>query len=35
MPNLRLRTSVVKQADGNEQASFCSEIRMGVSAKNS
>ncbi|NJK73426.1 MAG: phycobiliprotein lyase [Microcoleus sp. SU_5_6] len=35
MPNLRLRTSVVKQANGNEQASFCSEIRMGVSAKNS
>jgi hypothetical protein len=35
MPNLRLRTSVVKQANGTEQASFCSEIRMGVSAKNS
>ena len=31
MPNLRLRTSVVKQANGTEQASFCSEIRMGVS----
>ena len=34
MPNLRLRTSVVKQANGTEQASFCSEIRMGVSAQN-
>lgn len=34
MPNLRLRTSVVKQANGTEQASFCSEIRMGGSAKN-
>lgn len=33
MPNLRLRTSVVKQANGTQQASFCSEIRMGVSAK--
>lgn len=33
MPNLRLRTSVVKQANGTEQASFCSEIRMGVTAK--
>jgi CpeS-like protein len=33
MPNLRLRTSVVKQANGKEQASFCSEIRMGISAK--
>ncbi|MEG4807692.1 phycobiliprotein lyase [Microcoleus sp. F8-D3] len=33
MPNLRLRTSVVKQANGKEQASFCSEIRMGGSAK--
>ncbi|UNU22822.1 phycobiliprotein lyase [Microcoleus vaginatus] len=33
MPNLRLRTSVVKQANGTEQASFCSEIRMGVSPK--
>ncbi len=31
MPNLRLRTSIVKQANGKEQASFCSEIRMGVS----
>ncbi|MEG4210684.1 phycobiliprotein lyase [Microcoleus sp. S13_B4] len=31
MPNLRLRTSVVKQANGTEQASFCSEIRMGGS----
>lgn len=34
IPNLRLRTSVVKQANGREQASFCSEIRMGVTAKN-
>ncbi|MGL5058445.1 MAG: phycobiliprotein lyase [Microcoleus sp.] len=33
MPNLRLRTSVVKQANGTEQASFCSEIRMVASAK--
>lgn len=33
IPNLRLRTSVVKQANGTEQASFCSEIRMGVTAK--
>ena len=33
IPNLRLRTSVVKQANGTEQASFCSEIRMGVIAK--
>ncbi|MEG4034133.1 phycobiliprotein lyase [Microcoleus sp. w1-18aA5] len=32
MPNLRLRTSFVKQANGTEQASFCSEIRMGVTA---
>ncbi|TAF25909.1 MAG: phycobiliprotein lyase [Oscillatoriales cyanobacterium] len=31
--DLRLRTSVVKQADGTEQASFCSEIRMGGSPK--
>ncbi|EAW37651.1 phycobiliprotein lyase [Lyngbya sp. PCC 8106] len=30
MPNLRLRTSVVKQNNGLTQASFCSEIRMGV-----
>ena len=30
MPNLRLRTSVVKNAQGCTQASFCSEIRMGV-----
>jgi hypothetical protein len=28
-PNLRLRTSVVKQAGGISTASFCSEIRMG------
>jgi hypothetical protein len=34
MPNLRLRTSVVKQSNGTEQASFCSEIRMGGSPKN-
>ncbi len=33
IPNLRLRTSVVKQANGTEQASFCSEIRMGGSPK--
>ncbi|MCW6050635.1 phycobiliprotein lyase [Microcoleus sp. A2-C5] len=33
IPNLRLRTSVVKQANGTEQASFCSEIRMGASPK--
>ncbi|MFM9265584.1 phycobiliprotein lyase [Tychonema sp. BBK16] len=33
IPNLRLRTSVVKQANGTEQASFCSEIRMGVGPK--
>ncbi|MEG4350357.1 phycobiliprotein lyase [Microcoleus sp. LAD1_D5] len=33
MPNLRLRTSVVKQANGTEQASFCSEIRMGGTPK--
>ena len=30
MPNLRLRTSVVKHNNGLSQASFCSEIRMGV-----
>jgi CpeS-like protein len=28
-PNLRLRTSIVKQAGGFSTASFCSEIRMG------
>jgi hypothetical protein len=28
-PNLRLRTSTLKQADGFSTASFCSEIRMG------
>ncbi|MEG3859893.1 phycobiliprotein lyase [Microcoleus sp. herbarium12] len=33
IPNLRLRTSVVKQANGTEQASFCSEIRMGAAPK--
>lgn len=30
-PNLRLRTSVVKRSHGFSMASFCSEIRMGVS----
>lgn len=30
-PNLRLRTSTLKQADGFGTASFCSEIRMGGS----
>lgn len=30
IPNLRLRTSVVKQPSGMTIASFCSEIRMGV-----
>lgn len=29
-PNLRLRTTVLKRADGVSTASFCSEIRMGV-----
>lgn len=28
-PNLRLRTSTIKQSDGFSTASFCSEIRMG------
>lgn len=28
-PNLRLRTSVLKQTNGVQSASFCSEIRMG------
>ena len=28
-PNVRFRTSVIKQADGIEFGSFCSEIRMG------
>jgi hypothetical protein len=30
MPNLRIRTSIVKQSSGMTVASFCSEIRMGV-----
>lgn len=30
MPNLRIRSSIVKQQNGLSQASFCSEIRMGV-----
>ncbi|MFB2975350.1 phycobiliprotein lyase [Microseira sp. BLCC-F43] len=29
-PNLRLRTSILKRADGTSNASFCSEIRMGI-----
>jgi hypothetical protein len=29
-PNLRLRTTILKQADGFSAASFCSEIRMGI-----
>ena len=29
-PNLRMRTSVVKVGDTEQMASFCSEIRMGV-----
>lgn len=29
-PNLRMRTSVLKGANGVELTSFCSEIRMGV-----
>jgi hypothetical protein len=29
-PNLRMRTSVVKVGDREQIASFCSEIRMGV-----
>ncbi|WP_448573817.1 phycobiliprotein lyase [Trichothermofontia sp.] len=28
-PNLRLRTSLLKQADGFSSAAFCSEIRIG------
>lgn len=31
-PNLRLRTAMVKQANGFSLATFCSEIRMGVPA---
>lgn len=30
-PNLRMRTSVVKVGETEQVASFCSEIRMGVS----
>ena len=30
-PNLRLRTSVLKRSGGFSLASFCSDIRMGVS----
>ncbi len=29
-PNLRLRTRILRQANGVNVASFCSEIRMGV-----
>ncbi len=29
-PNLRLRSSLLKQADGYSTSSFCSEIRMGL-----
>ena len=29
-PNLRLRTSILKQSDGFSMTSFCSEIRMGM-----
>lgn len=29
-PNLRLRTRILRQPDGVNMASFCSEIRMGV-----
>ncbi|HEY9737634.1 MAG TPA: phycobiliprotein lyase [Trichocoleus sp.] len=29
-PNLRMRTSVLQNADGVKLTSFCSEIRMGV-----
>jgi hypothetical protein len=29
-PNLRLRTSILKEANGFSATSFCSEIRMGV-----
>ncbi len=29
-PNLRLRTRILRQPDGVNVASFCSEIRMGV-----
>lgn len=34
-PNLRMRTSLVKLADGGQMASFCSEIRRGVTRANS
>jgi hypothetical protein len=29
-PNLRMRTSILKRFGGFSMASFCSEIRMGV-----
>ncbi|HEY9702550.1 MAG TPA: phycobiliprotein lyase, partial [Allocoleopsis sp.] len=29
-PNLRLRTSILKRFGGFSMASFCSEIRLGV-----
>ena len=31
-PNLRFRTSILKQSDGFRSASFCSEIRKGVTS---
>ncbi|HEY9763377.1 MAG TPA: phycobiliprotein lyase [Trichocoleus sp.] len=31
-PNLRMRTSVLKEADGVTLTSFCSEIRMGLNS---
>ncbi len=32
-PNLRLRSSVLKQGDGYSTSAFCSEIRMGLGKK--